>query len=97
MIREKSTTVEELLNKYPTARDSDNFLIAHYWYQEQVDNGLDHTKTLRNLALGKLSTPESITRCRRKLQELNESLRGEKYEQRHKNEDVVIKEIVEWC
>ena len=47
-------------------------------------NGVDMTAVqfLQKMAIGKLHKAESITRCRRKLQELHLNLRGKKYEER---------------
>lgn len=96
MVKEKSKTVRYLLERYEKAKDDDNFLIAHFWHQEQQLLGLDISKTLRHLAVGKLSTSESITRCRRKLQEEHSELRGNKWGQRHSNANKVIEEIQNW-
>ena len=46
------------------------------------------------LAKHKLPSYESVSRCRRKIQELKPELRGKKWVQRHKRADKIRKEIV---
>ena len=49
---------------------------------------------LKTLADGDLYKPYSITRCRRKVQELNSDLRGESYNKRKKDMTEKIKEEI---
>jgi len=82
--------VEYLLDNYAHLRDDDNKLVANYWFNE-----VGETKDfLKNYAAGKITQADSITRARRKLQELHPHLRGEKYNERHKEEKKVRKSIV---
>jgi len=79
--------VKELLQKHPELRDSDNKLIAFYWYNELKGKGLDPTKLtamefLQTFADSKLTNSETIHSCRRKTQEVNKELRGKTYEVR---------------
>lgn len=79
--------VEYLLVRYPLLRDDDNKLIAKIWYSET--DTVTARDFLVSLGSGELCSSEAITRCRRKLQESNPELRGEKYNQRHRGaEDV---------
>jgi hypothetical protein len=79
-------------------RDNDNKLIAITWHRLLEESGID-TKTitgwtfLTHLSKGDLPAPESITRCRRKLQELYPKLRGTTWEKRHKKQVAVKKEL----
>jgi hypothetical protein len=88
--------VKSMLTKYPVLRDSDERLLANIWKIYVGDltwvNGED---ILKMLAKGELPSYESISRCRRKLQEEIPTLRGEKWEARHKNQKVIKKELKE--
>jgi hypothetical protein len=88
--------VKSMLTKYPVLRDSDERLLANIWKVYVGDltwvNGED---ILKMLAKGELPSYESISRCRRKLQEEIPALRGEKWEARHKNQKVIKKELKE--
>ena len=91
--------VEKFLTKYPLLRDNDERLMANIWakYIGNRDdmNGPESWKDILNLlATGKLPSYESISRCRRKLQEECPSLRGEKWHERHKRADNIRMEIV---
>ena len=68
--------VMELLTSTPDLRNSDNKLIATIWLEESKE---DDSKfdLLMSLSSGKYTTPESITRVRRKIQEQCPELRGE--------------------
>ena len=79
--------VENLLVKYPHFRDSDNKLIAAYWFEELKGKGvnLDEMSGMEFLhffASSKLTNSETIHRCRRKAQEENTELRGKSYQTR---------------
>jgi hypothetical protein len=81
--------VEHVLTKAVHLRDNDARLTCVVWAQELKEIGLDYSRigagTLMNLYVdGTLSTPDTITRIRRKLQEVNEELRGEKYAKRQR-------------
>lgn len=81
--------VKEALEKNPMLRDSDNKLIAHIWRGDLPFNG----NVLQQLEAGKLSSPESIMRCRRKIQESDPSLRGEFYGMRQSEQDKVKEDL----
>ena len=79
--------VKELLQKHPELRDSDNKLIAFYWYNELKKKDLNPKSItamefLQTFADSKLTNSETIHRCRRKAQEKNKELRGKNYEVR---------------
>ena len=82
--------VLHLLNRYPHLRDSDERLIATYWMietggQDSLSRMTAH-QFLQNFVEGAYTSPESIRRVRQKIQEENESLRGESYRKRQKIE-----------
>ena len=86
--------VKKLLTKYPSLRDNDDKLMANIWCN-RIDN-LDNetaTNVLIMLAKRKLPSYESISRCRRKIQEKNPHLRGEKWNERHGRAKEIRREI----
>lgn len=83
-----------LLTRKPELRDSDDALIATLWWYEM---GKDLDKTLDflgALSKGRLTSPESIRRCRQKLQQHRQELRGAKWhkENKHKGGQGHVKE-----
>jgi len=82
--------VKHLLIKYHKLRDNDNKLIANFWFYEIGNEKTFHEITaiqfLNMFSQGQLTSPETITRCRRKIQEQSPKLRGEKYILRHEQE-----------
>ena len=87
--------VEKFLIKHPPLRDDDERLMANIWNLHIGDieyiNGKD---ILHMLASHELPSYESISRCRRKIQEIKPHLRGEKWAERHKRAKEIRKEIV---
>ena len=84
------------LNK--SFRDNDNKLIAVVWNKLLKEMDIDSKEIsgwtlLTHLSKGDLPTPESITRCRRKLQEEIPELRGLTWTKRHKKQTEVKKEL----
>jgi len=77
-------TVKELLIKTPHLRDSDNKLIATYWWRElkykklNVDD-MSAMDILEMYSKSQLTNTETIRRMRAKLQEENPELRGKVY------------------
>ena len=76
--------VRNLLTNNKRLRDSDNKLIATFWYQELKMRGIDTNEItgfelLELFAESKLTNAETIRRIRAKLQETNKELRGSKY------------------
>ena len=88
MINFKSTIdlVQAMLVKHPNLKDDDNRLIAMVYLHEL--GGLDKINKmsafdlLSMLSKGNLTSPESIRRCRQKLQEKHPELRGKSYQLR---------------
>ena len=76
--------VRNLLINNKRLRDSDNKLIATFWFQELkmlvIDtNEITGFELLELFAESKLTNAETIRRIRAKLQETNKELRGSKY------------------
>ena len=89
-------SVKRLLTQTPSLRDSDERLMATIWFRdigEDKVRELSAINLLQKLADGKLPSYESISRCRRKIQEEVPELRGEKWKERHDAEEEVIAEI----
>jgi hypothetical protein len=86
--------VSIFLTKCPPLRDNDERLMANIWnkYIGNIEY-LNAKDVLTMLAKGQLPSYESISRCRRKLQELHPELRGEKWEARHKSQTKVKNEL----
>lgn len=83
--------VEGLIRDYPHLRDDDNKLMATIWWSEcYKDVELSAREFLEMFSKGVLTNPESIRRCRAKIQEQDSSLRGEFYKQK-KNDGKVVK------
>ena len=82
--------VEDLLTRHPHLRDSDERLCANIWFSRTPKHSTAQD-FLAMYAEGQLPSSESITRCRRKIQEENPELRGKSYSQRQAKQ-VDIKE-----
>lgn len=85
---------EKLLN-YPETRDNDNKLIAHVLADIECFNlrKITAQQFLENLKEGEYGIIESIGRCRRKLQEGNEDLRGRLWRKRHGYQEEVKQQL----
>jgi len=86
-------TVAQVIKKDLEARDDDNILIVRVWEKQGAKGDYSFDKIKEMLYLGKLATPESITRSRRKLQEKNVELRGKLYKERHEIEKLMRNQI----
>ena len=89
-IREK---IEFILKTYPKTRDSDKLLwlkFMHIYRSIFVDVELgDYGMFQKTIMHKDTPTFETVSRARRKIQEMNEDLRGELYHHRqYKQEDV---------
>ena len=89
--------VEKFLTEYPILRDDDRRLIVNLWTKrlggQNIVNHLDPNEILKIIASPEMPSPESITRCRRKLQEKCPNLRGEVWYKRHQRAEGIRKEI----
>ena len=90
--------VTGLLKKHSRLRDSDNLLVSTLWWKYYGDQHCRHAtimSLLTDLSSDKLPSFETVSRCRRKLQEEIVSLRGDKWHKRHDAEETVKKELKE--
>ena len=87
MIKKVEDIVTSILKDEPRSRDNDDILCVCVWYN-QIGHQIEHLSAkefLKKMASGDFYKAESIMRCRRKLQELHQDLRGKEYEKRRKN------------
>ena len=88
--------VTMLLTKKSHLRDSDRRLICNIWWKAAPHPELLMFEDFIALYIkGKIPESDSITRCRRKVQEDNKELRGESWDLRHGLEDAIKEEIKE--
>jgi hypothetical protein len=88
--------VENWLRSDDRTRDNDRLLISFIWWNE-LPNDLrtdDVKRLLRLFSGGLLSNPESIRRCRQRIQEVETDLRGVSYQSRQKNAGEVRKKAL---
>jgi|TARA_Y100000034_G_scaffold116055_1_gene153893 hypothetical protein len=89
-----ATEIQHALQKHPVLRDNDNRLIANIWFKRLVTiDELSGKDLLMLIAKGKLPSFESISRCRRKIQQEDKSLRGRLWDERHQIANDIRKEI----
>ena len=88
--------VQYLLEQFSHLRDSDERLIASYWFYQIGGDRFD-VMTAKDLldmyCTGKLANAETIRRCRAKIQEQIPALRGTNYEVRKEEGDEFTHEI----
>jgi len=96
----KKELITKLLTEQPYIRDRDNSIIAEVWSKEIAKfanlESLSAIDLFCIISCDTLTSPESITRCRRKIQQENPSLRGEYYNARHKGQIEVKQELKDW-
>lgn len=97
-IRSLQDRVKILLTKYPEMRDSDKMLVTNFWYFEFRKMGIDvENKPISEFFAayqsGVIPSADLITRARRKVQEENPDLRGDSWEERHKEASETRKSI----
>jgi hypothetical protein len=69
-------------------------LVAQFWALEsQFTQSHSAYDVFDAMSTGKFSSFESITRARRKLQEIDPSLRGKAWEKRHNRQTEVIEDV----
>jgi len=98
-MRKIKNDVRELLVKYPEYRDDDNRLVSAFYYTKyggrEAFEGISAFQFLKDFAEKRFPLPDNITRVRRKLQEKEPELRGEKWAERHKLEQETKTDIHE--
>lgn len=90
--------VRTWLENYPHLREDDNRLLANIWHDDILKLGrnlmeMSSAEFLKYMAENKLTNPESVRRCRQKLQQDHPELRGVVYEQRQENQEDVREEL----
>lgn len=92
--------ITNVLQNNIKARDDDHILAGAVWVRElggsEIAREMCFWEFLRMFMTHEIANFESIIRCRRKVQELNRELRGEKYEYRHKRQSEVKDQIKNW-
>lgn len=96
-IRSVQTDVESLLLEAQKYRDSDALLVAAFYYKLKGKklHGISAVEFLKLLVDGLLPFPDTITRCRRKLQEKRPELRGKTWKKRQELEKEFREDINE--
>tara|TARA_R100001244_G_scaffold68988_1_gene56483 strand:- start:2796 stop:3092 length:297 start_codon:yes stop_codon:yes gene_type:complete len=82
--------IKQILVNNPKARESNDVLMASVWNK---DIGGGHILDLAVLALSKLTSWDSATRAKRKLQEEHPELRGQSYNLRKAKANKVRKDV----
>ena len=86
----------KLLTIRPHLRDNDRRLTCNIWWKSVSNPELLTFEDFIKLYIkGKVPESDSITRCRRKVQEEIKELRGESWDLRHGLEDAIREEIKE--
>lgn len=97
--KELNEIVRNLLKENPILRDDDKKLCSRIWVNQyggkQNAQDVSMYAFLVNWTMDKspLYSQESIGRCRRQLQEKDATLRGLKWESRHKEQEEVKKKL----
>lgn len=88
-------TVNYILLRHPSTRDNDRLLCAYVWQLEEPTRfSTMHADTFLEMFVeGRFSSPDTITRLRRKAQEEHESLRGELWIERQERQRGVQKDL----
>lgn len=95
--KQAEAKVQRILDKVLEARDSDGRLTAEFWWRELKAMGVNPRacpgiEIMRLIGKGRLTSAETITRARRKLQEKYPQYRGRRYyERKHR----IVPEIIE--
>ena len=99
-IKNVKKKVTEILENHEPSRDSDMQLLAIVWNEEcggkEITDTMSAFELLCLLSKKELSNPVSLWRCRQKIQEENESLRGEKWKSRQEHSKNVVEELRTW-
>ena len=99
-IKNVKKKVTEVLEKHPQSRDNDMSLLAIVWNDQLggkiITEDMTAFELLCLLSRKELANPVSLWRCRQKVQEENESLRGDKWKARQEHSKNVVEEIRSW-
>ena len=86
--------VRGVLTDSLNSRDCDRLLCAEVWWNQMRRTVSKDEGFLDMYVKGELTTADSITRCRRKLQEEDKTLRGDKWYERKGRAEEVKQEII---
>ena len=99
-IKNVKKKVTEVLTKHPKSRDNDMSLLAIVWNEQLggriITEDMTAFELLCLLSRKELSNPVSLWRCRQKVQEEQENLRGESWTARQEHSKNVVEEIRTW-
>ena len=99
-IKNVKQKVTKVLQKHPQSRDNDMSLLAIVWNDQlggrDVTDNMTAFELLCLLSRKELSNPVSLWRCRQKIQEEQELLRGDKWKARQEHSKNVLEEIKSW-
>jgi hypothetical protein len=100
-IKRNQEDIRRLLMNYEYLRDDDAKLVCNIWAIQLDKMGINikdisGVQAFELIANGKLSPSDSITRCRRKLQEVHPELRGKKWKERHLVQEEVKNQLFDW-
>jgi len=84
--------VRKILETSDASKDCDRALCVMVWLNQMPKSGEHFYDTYLSEKI--LSTADSITRARRKLQEVDKTLRGKKWYERHNRAEEYKQEIV---
>lgn len=90
--------VKQALTEFEKVRDDDNILIGNIVKRIEGKNlnSMSAIELLNNMEKGLYGALESITRSRRKHQEVSPDLRGSKWESRHKYQNAICEQLEFW-
>lgn len=97
-LKKVEPAVIKCLQQIPAARDNDTLLILKIWAAENPalrDPLYPFVNFAAQLLDDQYTKADTITRCRRKIQELYPELRGDKWQDRHNEAENTRKEIKE--
>jgi hypothetical protein len=88
----------EIMKAIPETKDNDQLLLANVWLKELATAKIDAKKMsafdfILQFSKDKWTNSESVTRCRRKIQEEMPQFRGKSWKSRHDNEGNVINDL----
>lgn len=102
-INDITIRIKAILIELPESRDNDMFLAATYWFRrlsekQKVRDTLNYSMTdfmhmMRNYRAFGLTSYETISRLRRKIQQQQPELRGATYDRRQRMKTVVATEM----
>jgi len=88
--------VQKYLVEDPRTRDNDALLSVLIWWKELQGNGKNDISAVdffKMYSKNEFTSPESIRRCRQKIQEENPSLRGNTYKDRQAKEKIIRNQV----